>query len=275
MARRRMISAELLADEHFNLISLEAQNIFIRMLTISDDCGVVPTNTYRLNTLINTPLSLRENIQDLIDEIVLAGMGLRFEYDGGEYFAFKAKSFEEYQSYILNKARKSEYLRIPKDEYTELSKTFLEFPRNSWSGTEKRSCAVESRKKRVESSKQKAEREDRAEKKQFAEFVLMTDDEYSRLVTRVGTEDFANRCVAKLDAYLGQSEKNRKKYSSHYHAILNWVIEKVKTEGTNGTTDRGGYRKTGPGGETTGDDLRRTNELTKRRLAAEGEQGFT
>jgi hypothetical protein len=38
MARRRVISAELLVDPEYNSLSLEAQLLFLRMLCISDDC---------------------------------------------------------------------------------------------------------------------------------------------------------------------------------------------------------------------------------------------
>ena len=64
-------------------------------------------------------------------------------------------------------------------------------------------------------------------KKQFAEFVTMTDAEYQKLVELYG-EAFAQRCIEVLNNYKGASGK---KYKSDYMAILNWVVERVAKEG--------------------------------------------
>lgn len=64
------------------------------------------------------------------------------------------------------------------------------------------------------------------EKREFAEFVSMTNDEYSSLVTKLG-EQGAKRCIEILDNYKGQ---NGKTYKSDYRAILNWVITRYEEE---------------------------------------------
>lgn len=64
------------------------------------------------------------------------------------------------------------------------------------------------------------------EKVQFAEFVSMTNDEYTSLVAKVG-EQGAKRCIEILDNYKGSSGK---KYSSDYRAILNWTIARYEEE---------------------------------------------
>lgn len=64
------------------------------------------------------------------------------------------------------------------------------------------------------------------EKNQFAEFVSMTNDEYTSLVAKVG-EQGAKRCIEILDNYKGASGKT---YESDYRAILNWVIERYEQE---------------------------------------------
>ncbi len=63
-------------------------------------------------------------------------------------------------------------------------------------------------------------------KTQYAEFVSMTNDEYTSLVTKVG-EHGAIRCIEILDNYKGA---NGKKYNSDYRAILNWVITRYNEE---------------------------------------------
>lgn len=64
------------------------------------------------------------------------------------------------------------------------------------------------------------------EKRKFAEFVSMTNDEYSSLVTELG-EQGAKRCIEILDNYKGQSGKP---YKSDYRAIRNWVITRYEEE---------------------------------------------
>ena len=162
MARRRMISETMLSDERFNQISIGAQNIFLRMLAVSDDCGVVPAGTYRLNVLINTPPKLQKRVQEIVDEIVAAGMGHRFEYASEPFFAFKPDSFQDYQSYILAKATKSEYLRISKDDFLGISKNFSESPDRVGDSA---SRTVESREYKAISIKQQAESKEQKEER--------------------------------------------------------------------------------------------------------------
>ncbi len=78
----------------------------------------------------------------------------------------------------------------------------------------------------VEPKKRKKKTTPPDNKKQYAEFVAMTEDEYTSLVGKVG-ERAAQKCIEVLDNYKGSSGKT---YKSDYRAILNWVIEKVQKE---------------------------------------------
>ena len=225
-----MISQDMISDEAFNCVSLEAQNIFIRMLAVSDDCGVVPANSYKLNVLINTPPKLSKKIQELLDELIDAGLGYRFTYNGENFFAFKPKSFEDYQSYILKKATKSEYLRIPKKDFEELSKNFPETPRVSSQPNESALSTVESRKQKVESKEQRVESKEQkapAEKNACGEFlnVLLTDKELQQLSDRLGSPERAQRAIEILSAY---KESKGAKYKSDFATIRNWVIGELE-----------------------------------------------
>lgn len=64
------------------------------------------------------------------------------------------------------------------------------------------------------------------DKKKRADFVYMTDDEYSALIEKVGKQG-EQRCVEILDNYKGASGR---KYKSDYRAILNWVTRRYKEE---------------------------------------------
>jgi hypothetical protein len=76
------------------------------------------------------------------------------------------------------------------------------------------------------SEKRRKRKPDKPPQTQYAEFVSMSDDEYSSLTAKLG-EDGAKRCVEILDNYKGASGK---KYASDYRAILNWVIKRYDEE---------------------------------------------
>lgn len=60
----------------------------------------------------------------------------------------------------------------------------------------------------------------------YAEFVSLTNDEYSTLIEKIG-EPGTIRCIEILDNYKGANGKN---YKSDYRAILNWVIKRYEEE---------------------------------------------
>lgn len=79
--------------------------------------------------------------------------------------------------------------------------------------------------KGADGAKKRAEKP-QPEKVQFAEFVSMTNDEYTSLVAKVG-EEGAKRCIEILDNYKGSSGKT---YKSDYRTMLNWVIARYREE---------------------------------------------
>ncbi|WP_051350725.1 hypothetical protein [Caloramator sp. ALD01] len=60
----------------------------------------------------------------------------------------------------------------------------------------------------------------------YAEFVSMTEEEYSKLIAQYG-EEITKRMIEILDNYKGATGK---RYKSDYRAILNWVIDRVQKE---------------------------------------------
>ena len=71
-----------------------------------------------------------------------------------------------------------------------------------------------------------AQKDKAPQKTKYADFVSMTNDEYSSLVAKLG-EAGAARCIEILDNYKGA---NGKKYKSDYRAILNWVVSRYEEE---------------------------------------------
>jgi len=71
------------------------------------------------------------------------------------------------------------------------------------------------------------EKKETIQKKEYAEFVTMTEKEYQNLVSQYG-EHNTRLMIKKLDNYKGA---NGKKYKSDYRAILSWVADEVLKKG--------------------------------------------
>lgn len=221
MARRRMISAELISDEDFNSLSIEGQLLFIRMLSVSDDCGVVPASDYTLKCLTNPPEKIKNSIEKYVQEIVSSGLGRIVLYNGKQYFLFKKQSFERIQSYIINKRISSEYLKITAKEFDSIDFDSIDnqLTVNSISN------AIESSKQKVESSKQKEESESKEEKEVYGEFknVFLFKGEYEKLILKEG-KDRTDEAIEVLGSYM---ESRGKKYKSHYAALISWCFKSI------------------------------------------------
>ncbi len=76
-------------------------------------------------------------------------------------------------------------------------------------------------------NKQEEEEEIKKEKKVYAEFVSMLEDEYKKLVSFHGARN-TKIFIDVLNNYKGSTGKT---YKSDYLTILNWVIDKTKKEG--------------------------------------------
>jgi hypothetical protein len=59
-------------------------------------------------------------------------------------------------------------------------------------------------------------------KGRYLEYVMLTDEQYAALLSLLGQDALAE-WIEELNDYLGQSEKNRRKYDSHYHTIRAWA----------------------------------------------------
>lgn len=234
MARRRMISENILYDPGFNSLSMAAQNLFIRLLIKTDDYGIIPADEYALCSMLNLPLAIKRTLPKLLDEIEAAEIGARFTYESKVYFLFKRERFDEYQSYLLKNRTRSEYLRLEKDfmegdGFREILGTSGKFPQSSeLSHRESISIKIKNKDK---------------DKEQYGEFVFLTAAEHEKLIEKFGVDDVKG-CIEFLDNYLGQSTKNQKKYDCHYRVILRWAMESYK-EKKNGTTQNGGRSTSG------------------------------
>lgn len=68
---------------------------------------------------------------------------------------------------------------------------------------------------------QQKEKDEKAKKHKYGEFVTMTRDEYAKLCEKYG-EDATRDMIEILDNYIGSKGK---RYKSHYRTILSWVAD--------------------------------------------------
>ena len=116
MARRRAISEEQNHDERFSKLSIEAEHLWYRMLSVSDDYGVVPADPYWLSKRLNLKQPVSDDPIKYLLEIVGAQLGFQFEHGGKKFFAFKSTTFMRLQSQFIRKRTASEYLRAKAEE---------------------------------------------------------------------------------------------------------------------------------------------------------------
>ena len=237
MARRRAISENLLYDPSFNALSIEAQNLFIRMLTRTDDFGILPADQWGM---FNLKPSTLENIQSLVNEMEDVNLLEFFIYEEKPFFAFKRDRFDDYQSYLIKNRTRSEYLRLDKHAMEK------GIPGNS--GKFRQDGTVTHRKNKVG-------REERKEGEAVVTSERITYDgkslHFPQAIMAEFVKDFGydvvNRELPKMERWL-QKNKPKKDYKRF---VFNWLNN---SGGSSGKQARSG-------GSTTGDDLRRSNDI--------------
>lgn len=232
MAKRRMISQAIIYDEDFNKLSFEAQNIFVRMLAVSDDFGIVPANEYTLKALINPPAKLTNKLMQLVKEIIDAGLGIIFEYNNKSWFMFKSESFEEINSYVLAKRTKSEYLKLTKEEI--LSEKFQEILRNSSNSL---STSIERYKNKDISIKIKEREEEfekfwnlydkkRGKEKAFYYWQKLTDEEIAKVFEHVP------KYVESTEKQFRKDPERYLKYKTFNDEVINGTTKQRPSKGS-------------------------------------------
>lgn len=87
---------------------------------------------------------------------------------------------------------------------------------------------IQKMKRKVSTSTNLAEPVKVVDKKQYLEYVFLTESEYRKLVERFG-ERTTNEKIENLDNYVGQNPKDKKRqYDSHYRTILMWDSREKK-----------------------------------------------
>ncbi|MFA7521057.1 hypothetical protein, partial [Shewanella sp.] len=210
-----MLSESLLYDPHFNSISIEAQNLFVRMLIKTDDYGILPADQW---TMFNLSTKTLNSLEKLIGEIESAGLVKLFQYEEKPFIAFKRDRFDEYQSYLIQKRTKSEYLRLTKDVME--SSHLEEILGNSWKF--QKVTPVTHRKYKVESNKYKD--------KDIEETISFKDGKLT-IPNHLKEEFYATFSRQRVDSEIPAMEKwlkfNKPK-KDYKRFIFNWLNKPVQ-----------------------------------------------
>lgn len=258
MARRRMLSNEIIYDEDYNKLSIESQLLFTRLLTISDDCGVVPGNEYALKTMLNLSANIYSKLQEFINELIESKLILILVYSGKLFYCFKPESFQTQQAYIIKNRTKSEYLKIKVNEFIELyNKQILisnlqEFTEKYSNFLDNGSYHIKSIKHKVESKEYKAEGEI-LKKIEIPKVEKFFDDDFLKFWKIYDLDiqqddcyeswkhiDIMNRelILQRVQNYIDSVDKTYLKEPLKYLSNKMWLDEVVKRKSGKQTTQR-------------------------------------
>lgn len=196
-----MVTQDINFDEDFNSISLEAQLLFIRCLTIADDCGVFPANDFTLQGLMNCPEKLKKIFGKCFGELTNSKLLIKFNHAGKQFFCFKKESWEENQKYLIKNRTRSEYLKIELQQFLSLYSKLQEIPVNV---SDNDSYPIISKEIKIEIK----DKEEDKEKIDFKKIPPILEDVKSRIKER----------ELKIDA----------QYFIDYYAARDWTISKSK-----------------------------------------------
>jgi hypothetical protein len=154
MAKRRVVTSDIVWQSSFNSLSIEAMALFPKLLSCSDDFGVLPSDLSELRRLISPPDAIAD-FGARVEEYVQTRILHRVPYKSKFFLVFEPSSFEKHQSYFIKKRTKSDFLGASKSEFEihirPLFQTFLEeLPESDFECIESRKQKVESREQQVE-----------------------------------------------------------------------------------------------------------------------------
>lgn len=227
MAQRRMFSVKIIDSAKFLKMPVSTQALYFHLCMRADDDGIVEGfNVLRMTGATEDDLRIlvaKQFINILNDDLV------SYVTDWNEHNKIRAdrKIDSIYKDLLVRvipdvkllEARKRADLKENKGmdvQWTDNGQTM--------DGIGKDRLGKVSIGKVNNKAKKEA-----AEKTQYADYVFMTTKEYEKLIEQYG-EPMTKRMIEILDNYKGSSGK---KYKSDYRTILNWVVERVKKEGSN------------------------------------------
>lgn len=202
MAQRRMLSRRIAQSKKVNSLSLKAQLVWTWTIPFLDDYGRYTADAEDVKTEVfpkNRKITASA-IKDALIEAQAAGLITLYKVDGEVYQQYN--NFEAFQTFKSDRGRNSEFPAY---------KEGLE--------TDGFQCIPASH--QVKLSKDKL-REVKLSKDKYGDFVLLTLDEYKKLIDKLG-KSRTDELIEELNLGIGSKGY---KYKSHYHTILKWAKPK-------------------------------------------------
>jgi len=234
VARIRTIKPDFF--RHEELQDLEAKHrgkypmlVFAGLWTVCDKSGRFEwrPRQLKLDILPFLNFEMEETLS------ILKGAGFLFEYeaDGKRYGIIP--TFPEHQRITGKEAQSPDKYPEPPEDYQrnnrEASETLPGINGDVPDVQEREGKGKRNRKGNGNSPDASPE-----EKKKFLDDVYLTEKQYASLLQKLGEADTL-KAIETLNNYKMSSGK---KYTSDYHAILNWVIERVQNNGPQGKPEK-------------------------------------
>ena len=226
----RIIKESICTSDELAALSPEAEVLFYRLIVKADDFGLFYANPKIINGYCFPLKNYKDaQIQSWLNELVKVQLIIIYTGEDSKKY-LKFVSWDKHQT---RRADKSKFPQQMKENSTSThlhadvcngmqgqadSHVFVFENVNVNDNTSANICANEPQ---TTTQKKKPDA-----KHSYAEFVSLTNDEYSSLVTKYG-EPGTLRMIEILDNYKGA---NGKKYKSDYRAIQNWVTSRYETE---------------------------------------------
>lgn len=112
MAKRRYISQDIVYSDDCNSLSDFEERIFTRSIAISDDFGTIPGSLNSLRQRLGIKEDRQTEFEAAVQSLVARGLLRVIEYDGKKFFALNPERFDEEQTHVKNKRKRSEYTKI-------------------------------------------------------------------------------------------------------------------------------------------------------------------
>lgn len=214
MARKRMIAPCIWEDEKFNKLKLTGRLLFVGLISNADDYGKLKGHP----SVVKGKIFPFDNFTDkkMKNELaVLNDIGLIDWWQEKHNYYIKVNGFFKYQ--VQQKDRMQDSLIPEPDPNKQVS-----------------SKCVASDKQMLTEGKVREGKVSKDIKEKYLDFVFLTKNEHSKLVTKFGKSDTKDK-IERLNDYLGSKGR---KYKSHYHTILVWARKNEPTEDKAGWGDK-------------------------------------
>lgn len=212
----RIIKESICTSDTIDQLSWFEEAFFCRLIVNCDDYGRFDARPAILKARLFPLKSVTEKqICDALNKLSTVGIVTIYEHDGRPYL--QLVTWDKHQQI---RAKKSKY-PAPDETCNHLISNDIKCPRNPIQSESESESEFESN-----TNNDTSALKIKPEKIKYAEFVSLTNDEYSSLVTKLG-EEGTKRCIEILDNYKGSTGK---KYKSDYRAILNWVVQRYEDE---------------------------------------------